>query len=70
MHKHYYILCNIIDRPRASAAAERLWSNKKVLDEVAAAPRIEEQRCRMIRRVYDSRPVWVTIQWASTVLNP
>jgi hypothetical protein len=36
--------------PRASAAAERLWSNKKVKDEVAAAPRIEEQRCRMMRR--------------------
>ena len=36
--------------PRASAAAERLWSDKHILDEQAAAPRIEEQRCRMLRR--------------------
>ncbi|ELU11062.1 hypothetical protein CAPTEDRAFT_228468 [Capitella teleta] len=36
--------------PRASAAAERLWSDKSVTDPDAAAPRIEEQRCRMIRR--------------------
>lgn len=35
--------------PRASAAAERLWSNQQVTDVHAAAPRIEAQRCRMLR---------------------
>lgn len=36
--------------PRASAAAERLWSDRHLVDVHQAAPRIEEQRCRMIRR--------------------
>ena len=37
--------------PRASAAAERLWSAKTVKDMEEAGPRIEEQRCRMKRSV-------------------
>ena len=37
-------------RPRASAVAERLWSNKQVRDVGEAATRIEEQRCRMLSR--------------------
>ncbi|ELT93034.1 hypothetical protein CAPTEDRAFT_41117, partial [Capitella teleta] len=35
--------------PRGSAVAERLWSPEDVTDHNAAAPRIEEQRCRMVR---------------------
>lgn len=36
--------------PKASAVAERLWSDQSLRDVNEAAPRLEEQRCRMLRR--------------------
>ncbi|KAL5021202.1 hypothetical protein ScPMuIL_000357 [Solemya velum] len=36
--------------PRASAAAERLWSSKNVKDLDKAAERLQEHRCRMLSR--------------------
>ncbi|XP_052063159.1 beta-hexosaminidase subunit beta-like [Mytilus californianus] len=36
--------------PRASAAAERLWSSSAVTDIEAAGKRLQEHRCRMLRR--------------------
>ncbi|XP_053973335.1 beta-hexosaminidase subunit alpha-like [Hylaeus volcanicus] len=41
--------------PRASAAAERLWSNNKQ-DENKAAQRLEEHACRMNRRGIPAQP--------------
>lgn len=49
---------NLIARmwPRASAPAERLWSNKSVNSTSAAAPRLEEHRCRMLQRGINAQP--------------
>ncbi|GAB6029724.1 hypothetical protein CHUAL_005444 [Chamberlinius hualienensis] len=49
---------NLIARlwPRASAAGERLWSNKSMTDVNAAAPRYEELRCRMMSRGIHAEP--------------
>ncbi|XP_035665449.1 beta-hexosaminidase subunit beta-like [Branchiostoma floridae] len=49
---------NFIPRmwPRASAVAERLWSPQDVADSEAASPRMEEQRCRMVRRGIPAQP--------------
>ncbi|VEN54407.1 unnamed protein product [Callosobruchus maculatus] len=49
---------NIIQRvwPRASAAAERLWSPADVRDEAEAKRRLEEHTCRMNRRGIHAQP--------------
>jgi hexosaminidase len=49
---------NIMPRvwPRASAAAERLWSAQDVKDSQAAKPRLEEHTCRMNHRGIAAQP--------------
>ncbi|XP_042907427.1 beta-hexosaminidase subunit beta [Parasteatoda tepidariorum] len=50
---------NILSRlwPRASAVAERLWSQSYVTDPDSAAFRLDEHRCRMLRRGIPAQPV-------------
>ncbi|KAF4527289.1 hypothetical protein B566_EDAN016077, partial [Ephemera danica] len=49
---------NVVSRvfPRASAMAERLWSSIDQTDTVEAARRIEEFRCRLVRRGIGAQP--------------
>lgn len=49
---------NVISRtwPRTTAVAERLWSARDVTDLDDAGDRIEQQRCRMIRRGINAEP--------------
>jgi hexosaminidase len=49
---------NVIPRtwPRTVAVAERLWSARDVTNINDAADRIEQQRCRMIRRGINAEP--------------
>lgn len=49
---------NILQRifPRASAAAERLWSQENVKDVVEASRRLEEHTCRMKTRGLPAQP--------------
>lgn len=50
---------NILSRlwPRASAVAERLWSPSSVNDTDSAAFRLDQQRCRMLRRGIPAQPI-------------
>lgn len=54
----YVDATNVVSRlwPRASAVAERLWSPKTVTDMKSASSRIEEHRCRMVRRGIHAEP--------------
>lgn len=49
---------NIVSRifPRASATAEKLWSDVGVNNSTEAAPRLEEQTCRMVNRGIPAQP--------------
>ncbi|XP_059486951.1 uncharacterized protein LOC132203301 [Neocloeon triangulifer] len=49
---------NVIQRvfPRASAAAERLWSDPSIIDLENAYARLEEFRCRLVRRGVHAQP--------------
>lgn len=50
---------NVLTRtwPRASAAAERLWSPKEVVDERRFLHRLEQMRCRLLSRGIAAEPV-------------
>lgn len=43
--------------PRAAVVAERLWSSADVNEPKAAIPRLEEQRCRYLKRGIPAAPV-------------
>nr|XP_033490046.1 beta-hexosaminidase subunit alpha isoform X1 [Epinephelus lanceolatus] len=46
--------------PRASAAAERLWSDEKQTSSVDKAfPRLQEFRCKLVRRGIQAEPLYV-----------
>lgn len=55
---YIFIKMSVAFRPRGSAAAERLWSNKDVRDIESAAARLQEHRCRMLR--YDAKNFFLT----------
>lgn len=58
MWGEYVDATNLMARlwPRGSATAERLWSHRSVNDTYAAAPRLEEHRCRMLQRGINAEP--------------
>lgn len=68
----YVDASNLIARmwPRASAPAERLWSSRNTTDVSAAAPRLEEHRCRMLTRGVNAEPQNDPggVKWSSCLL--
>lgn len=56
---HIVDATNLIPRvwPRASAMAERLWSNDSIYNPDDAAFRLDEQRCRMLNRGIKAQPI-------------
>lgn len=44
--------------PRASAVGERLWSKSDVNDREEAKYRLDDHRCRMLRRGIEAQPVF------------
>ncbi|CAL8144537.1 unnamed protein product [Orchesella dallaii] len=58
MWTEYVDSANIIARlwPRASLPAERLWSDANVRNKSDAARRLEEHRCRLLKRGYQLQP--------------
>lgn len=68
MWSEYVDSTNLTPRmwPRASAVAERLWSDASVTDTVEAASRLHEQRCRLINRNIPAEPLdpgFCNIEW-------
>lgn len=58
MWTEYVDSTNLMSRlwPRASAVAERLWSPKGTTRDDHTASRMEEHRCRMVKRGFEAEP--------------
>jgi len=59
MWSEYVDAVNMVPRtwPRLSVVAERLWSDRSVNNTREAVLRLEEHRCRLLRRGYNVNPV-------------
>ncbi|XP_048777882.2 beta-hexosaminidase subunit beta-like isoform X2 [Ostrea edulis] len=59
MFAEYIDGTNLLSRlwPRASAVAERLWSRRDVKDVESAKFRLDQQRCRMLKRGIPAQPI-------------
>lgn len=59
MFAEYVDGTNLLSRvwPRASAVAERLWSTRETINVDEAAFRLDQQRCRLLRRGISAEPI-------------